>query len=220
MYVHIVKLATIVEGLYCWVLSKEVSSTIFKVFGMTRPRIEPKSPKPLVNTLPTRPMSWLCNYICLRMGVCVYIYIYIYVCVCVCVCVYIYVFIYIYKFCKSWWLCDVEFYSDLKRSTSRSLSSVEGCYVECVSLRAVWHLTLHLNESRLRLLFEAYDKQTNNMEANLGLDWPQTLVRRCQFTFTYTTKSFVFLPPQITEELTSRLDNINSWQISKSSCNV
>ena len=28
--------------LYCWVLSKEVSSTIFKVFGMTRPRIEPK----------------------------------------------------------------------------------------------------------------------------------------------------------------------------------
>ena len=29
--------------LYCWVLSKEVSSTIFKVFGMKRPEIEPKS---------------------------------------------------------------------------------------------------------------------------------------------------------------------------------
>ena len=43
--------------LYRWVLSKEVSSTIFKVFGMTRPGIEPKSLGPLVNTLPTRPMS-------------------------------------------------------------------------------------------------------------------------------------------------------------------
>ena len=44
--------------LYCWVLSKEVSSTIFKVFGMTRPGIEPRSPEPLVNSLPTWPMSW------------------------------------------------------------------------------------------------------------------------------------------------------------------
>ena len=44
--------------LYCWVLSKEVSSTIFKVFGMTQPGIEPKSPRPLANTLLTRPMSW------------------------------------------------------------------------------------------------------------------------------------------------------------------
>ena len=32
--------------LYCWVLSKEVSSTIFKVFGMTRPGIESRSPRP------------------------------------------------------------------------------------------------------------------------------------------------------------------------------
>ena len=32
-------------------LSKEVSSTILKVFGMTRPGIEPRSPGPLVNTL-------------------------------------------------------------------------------------------------------------------------------------------------------------------------
>ena len=38
---------------YRWVLSKEVSSTILKVFGMTRPRIEPRSPGPLANTLPT-----------------------------------------------------------------------------------------------------------------------------------------------------------------------
>ena len=34
-------------------LSKEISSTIFKVFGMTQPGIEPRS---LVNTLP---MNWL-----------------------------------------------------------------------------------------------------------------------------------------------------------------
>ena len=38
--------------LYRRVISKEVSSTIFKVFGMTRPGIEPKSPGPLANTLP------------------------------------------------------------------------------------------------------------------------------------------------------------------------
>ena len=43
--------------LYCWVLSKEVSSTIFKVFSMTRPGIEPRSPGPLANTLPSRPMN-------------------------------------------------------------------------------------------------------------------------------------------------------------------
>ena len=30
-------------------LSKEVSSTIFKVFGMKRPEIEPRSPGPLAN---------------------------------------------------------------------------------------------------------------------------------------------------------------------------
>ena len=47
--------------LYCWVLSKEVSSTIFKVFGVTRPGIEPRSPGSLANTLPTGPMSRLCN---------------------------------------------------------------------------------------------------------------------------------------------------------------
>ena len=29
----------------------------FKVFGMTRPGIEPWSPRPLANTLPTRPES-------------------------------------------------------------------------------------------------------------------------------------------------------------------
>ena len=39
--------------------------------------------------------------------------------------------------------CDVKFCSDLKRSTSRSLSSVEGCYIECVLPRAVCNLTLH-----------------------------------------------------------------------------
>ena len=48
-----------IAPLYPWVLSKEVSSTILKVFGMTRPGIEPRSPGLLANTLPTRPISQL-----------------------------------------------------------------------------------------------------------------------------------------------------------------
>ena len=36
--------------LYYRVFSKEVSSTIFKVFDMTWPGIEPRSPEPLVNS--------------------------------------------------------------------------------------------------------------------------------------------------------------------------
>ena len=44
----------LIHTLYCWVLSKEVSSTIFKVFGMTRPGIVLRSPGPLANTLPTK----------------------------------------------------------------------------------------------------------------------------------------------------------------------
>ena len=112
---------------------------------------------------------------------------------------------------------DAKFYSDLKRSTSRSLSSVEGCYVECVSPRVACHLTHHkINPSQ----FRAYEKQTNNVDANSRLDWSQTSVRGCRLTFTYTTKFFVLLPPHITEEWTSRLDNINCRQISKSSCNI
>ena len=51
----------LIRTLYYWVLSKELSSTIFKVFGMTCPGIEPRSPKPLANTLATRPMSRLIN---------------------------------------------------------------------------------------------------------------------------------------------------------------
>ena len=47
----------LIYTLYCWLLSKEVSSTIFKVFGMMSPGIEPRFPGPLVNTLPTCPMS-------------------------------------------------------------------------------------------------------------------------------------------------------------------
>ena len=46
-----------IRTLYCRVLSKEVSSTIFKVFGMTRPGIEPRSTGSLANTLPTRPIG-------------------------------------------------------------------------------------------------------------------------------------------------------------------
>ena len=56
-----------IRTVYCWVFSKEVSNTIFKVFGMTRPAIEPRSPGPLVNTF----IRW---QICI-----IYIYIYIYI---------------------------------------------------------------------------------------------------------------------------------------------
>ena len=52
-------------------ISKEASSCIFWVFGMTRPGIEPRSPGPLANTL----------------TITLYIYIYVCVRVCVCVCV-------------------------------------------------------------------------------------------------------------------------------------
>ena len=45
--------------LYCWVFSKEVSNTIFKVFDMTRPGIEPRSPGSLATTLLARLMSRL-----------------------------------------------------------------------------------------------------------------------------------------------------------------
>ena len=44
----------LIRTLYCWVLSRELSSTIFKVFDMTRPGIEPRSLRPLANILPTR----------------------------------------------------------------------------------------------------------------------------------------------------------------------
>ena len=39
-----------------------VSSSIFKVFGMTRPGIEPRSPGPLANTLTAGPMSYIYKY--------------------------------------------------------------------------------------------------------------------------------------------------------------
>ena len=51
----------LIRTLYHWVLSKAVSSTIFKVFGMTRPGIEPRSSGPLTNTLPTWLTSQWCN---------------------------------------------------------------------------------------------------------------------------------------------------------------
>ena len=41
-------------------LSKAVSSTIFYVFGMTRPGIDPRSPGPLANTLLISPIARYC----------------------------------------------------------------------------------------------------------------------------------------------------------------
>ena len=40
----------LIRTFYCWVLSKEVSSTIFKVFDTTWHGIEPRSPGPFANT--------------------------------------------------------------------------------------------------------------------------------------------------------------------------
>ena len=51
----------LIRNIYCWVLSKEVSSTILKVFGITQPEIEHRSPGPLANTLATRPVSRIIN---------------------------------------------------------------------------------------------------------------------------------------------------------------
>ena len=48
----------LIHTLYCWVLSKEVSSTIFKVFGMTRPGIEPRSTGPLANHVEIWSLKW------------------------------------------------------------------------------------------------------------------------------------------------------------------
>ena len=56
--------------LECWVLSKAASSTMFLVFGMLRPRIEPRSSGLLANTLLIRPMTPFFD---------IYIYIYIYI---------------------------------------------------------------------------------------------------------------------------------------------
>ena len=51
----------LIRTLYCWVLSKEISNTILKIFGMTRPGIEPRSPGPWANTRPLYPHSqWAC----------------------------------------------------------------------------------------------------------------------------------------------------------------
>ena len=46
----------LIRALYCRVLSKAVASTIFRIFSVTRPGIEPRPPGPLANTLPIRPM--------------------------------------------------------------------------------------------------------------------------------------------------------------------
>ena len=46
----------LIHTIRCWVLGKEASSTIFIVFGMTWPGIEPQSPESLANTLTIMPM--------------------------------------------------------------------------------------------------------------------------------------------------------------------
>ena len=50
----------LMRTLWCWVQSKEISNTIFWVFGMTRPGIEFRSSGPLANTtqLAYGPVKW------------------------------------------------------------------------------------------------------------------------------------------------------------------
>ena len=76
---------------------------------MTQPGIEPRSPRPLVNTLPTRPMSrqihiysfihtyiYTCIYIHMYTYLHIYIHIYIYTYTYIYACIYIHMHIYIY----------------------------------------------------------------------------------------------------------------------------
>ena len=63
---------------------------------MTRPGNEPRSPGPLVNTVPTMPI-----YTYIYMCVCECVASYICVCVCVCVCRILYIYIYIYVYLGS-----------------------------------------------------------------------------------------------------------------------
>ena len=68
-------------------LSKAASTTIFLVFGMTQPGIEPWSPRPLVNTLLNRPIACYTttkkqkkyNSAANKAFIYIYIYIYIYI---------------------------------------------------------------------------------------------------------------------------------------------
>ena len=52
----------LIRTLYYRVLSKDVSSTILNVFGMTSPGIEPMFPGPLANTLPIRNLRYVIYY--------------------------------------------------------------------------------------------------------------------------------------------------------------
>ena len=54
----------LIRILYCWVLSKVVSSNILKVFGMTRTGIETRSPGSLANTIPTNTLNVPLPYKC------------------------------------------------------------------------------------------------------------------------------------------------------------
>ena len=60
----------LIRTLSCWVLRNAASSTIFWVFGMTRPGIEPRSPVPLANTLLIRPIFNISWHFCIHCIVC------------------------------------------------------------------------------------------------------------------------------------------------------
>ena len=57
LFTEMQSVSSTAPALSCWMLSKAVSSTIFLVFGITWPEIEPCSPEPLPNSLLIWPMA-------------------------------------------------------------------------------------------------------------------------------------------------------------------
>ena len=57
LFTEMQSVSSTAPALSCWMLSKAVSSTIFLVFGITWPEIEPCSPEPLPNSLHIWPMA-------------------------------------------------------------------------------------------------------------------------------------------------------------------
>ena len=75
-------------------------------------------------------------------------------------------------------------------------------------------------KSRSRLLFRACEKQTNNVDSKFEVRLVSNVGKGLPIPFNIHHQVLCPpQPPQITEERTSRLDNINCRQISKSSCN-
>ena len=98
----------------------------------------------------------------------------------------------------------------------KDLFQEESLFYAHVTSRAVWHLTL----CKISPSLDSYFGHMVNWQIMWGLIWGQTDLRRWrggfQFSFTYPTKSLVFLPSRITENMDFKVKrNINCSQISK-----